>query len=81
MIPHGVEVYVGLEPIDLRWGFDRLAGLVADRLTGMREAVRCSCSSASGATRSRCCSSTHVEHLVMWSRMSLFVDETPNDLT
>jgi transposase len=33
MIPHGVEVFVGLEPIDLRWGFDRLAGIVAERLT------------------------------------------------
>ena len=32
MIPHGVEVFVGLDPIDLRWGFDRLAGLAADRL-------------------------------------------------
>jgi transposase len=32
VIPNGVEIYVGLEPIDLRWGFDRLAGLVADRL-------------------------------------------------
>jgi transposase len=32
MIPHGVEVFVGLDPIDLRWGFDRLAGLVADRV-------------------------------------------------
>jgi transposase len=32
MIPHGVEVFVGLEPIDLRWGFDRLAGVVAERL-------------------------------------------------
>lgn len=28
MIPHGVEVFVGLVPVDLRWGFDRLAGLV-----------------------------------------------------
>jgi transposase len=33
MIPHGVEVYVGLEPIDLRWGFNRLSGIVAERLT------------------------------------------------
>jgi transposase len=33
MIPHGVEIFVGLDPIDLRWGFDRLAGIVADRLT------------------------------------------------
>jgi transposase len=32
MIPHGVEIFVGLEPIDLRWGFDRLAGAVAERV-------------------------------------------------
>lgn len=32
MIPHGVEVYVALDPIDLRWGFDRLAGMVTERL-------------------------------------------------
>ena len=31
MIPHGVEVFVGVEPIDLRWGFDRLAGVVSER--------------------------------------------------
>jgi transposase len=32
VIPHGVEVFVGLDPIDLRWSFDRLAGIVADRI-------------------------------------------------
>ena len=32
MIPHGVEIFVGLEPIDLRWGFERLAGAVSERL-------------------------------------------------
>jgi transposase len=32
MIPHGVEVFVGLEPIDLRWSFDRLAGIVEERI-------------------------------------------------
>jgi transposase len=32
MIPHGVEVFVALDTIDLRWSFDRLAGLVADRM-------------------------------------------------
>jgi len=32
MIPHGVEIFVGVEPIDLRWGFDRLAGLVEERV-------------------------------------------------
>ena len=30
MIPAGVEVFVGLDPIDLRWGFDRLAGVVSE---------------------------------------------------
>ncbi|MEY4514678.1 MAG: hypothetical protein RLZZ450_6800 [Pseudomonadota bacterium] len=32
MIPAGVEIYVALAPIDLRFGFDRLAGLVQDQL-------------------------------------------------
>lgn len=32
MIPHGVEIFLGVESIDLRWGFDRLAGLVAERI-------------------------------------------------
>lgn len=31
MIPSGVEIFVGLTPIDLRWGFDRLAGLVEEQ--------------------------------------------------
>jgi transposase len=33
MIPNGVEIFVSLAPIDLRWGFDRLAG-VAQEQTG-----------------------------------------------
>lgn len=32
MIPRGVEIYVALDPIDLRWGFDRLSGVVTERL-------------------------------------------------
>ena len=32
MIPHGVEVFVALDTIDLRWSFDRLAALVTERL-------------------------------------------------
>lgn len=32
MIPHGVEIFVALDPIDLRWSFDRLVGVVAERL-------------------------------------------------
>jgi len=27
-----VEVFVGLDPIDLRWGFDRLAGIASEHL-------------------------------------------------
>jgi transposase len=32
MIPHAVEIFVGLDPIDLRWSFDRLSGVVAERI-------------------------------------------------
>jgi transposase len=32
VIPSGVEIFVGLAAIDLRWGFDRLAGLVQEDL-------------------------------------------------
>jgi transposase len=32
LIPHGVEVFVGLDPVDLRWGFERLAGLVTAKV-------------------------------------------------
>lgn len=38
MIPHGVDIFVGLEPIDLRWGFERLTGVVLERLgRGVRD--------------------------------------------
>ena len=32
MIPSGVEIFVSLDPVDLRWGFDRLAGLAEERV-------------------------------------------------
>ena len=32
MIPHGVEIFVCLEPIDLRWSFDRLSNVALDRI-------------------------------------------------
>jgi transposase len=32
MIPHGVEVYVSLDPVNLQLSFDRLAGLVEERM-------------------------------------------------
>lgn len=32
MIPAGVQVFVALEPVDMRYGHERLAGLVRERL-------------------------------------------------
>jgi transposase len=32
MIPSGVEIFLGLEPIDLRWGFERLSGIALERI-------------------------------------------------
>jgi transposase len=34
MLPSDVAIYVALEPIDLRWSFDILAGTVRERLGG-----------------------------------------------
>lgn len=32
MIPSGVEIYLALEPVDLRWSFDRLAGIAKEHV-------------------------------------------------
>jgi transposase len=32
MIPAGVQVFVALEPVDLRYGFERLSGWVRERV-------------------------------------------------
>lgn len=32
MIPYAVQVFVAVEPVDLRSGFDRLAGLARERI-------------------------------------------------
>jgi transposase len=32
VIPRGVEIFVGVEPIDLRWSFDRLSGIAEERI-------------------------------------------------
>ena len=32
MIPHGVEIFISLEPVNLGLSFDRLAGLVEERM-------------------------------------------------
>lgn len=34
MLPADVAVYLAIEPIDLRWSFDILAGIVRERLGG-----------------------------------------------
>ena len=32
MIPSGVEIYIALEPVDMRLSFDRLSGLAKERV-------------------------------------------------
>jgi transposase len=32
MIPQGVQVFVALAPVDMRWSFDRLSGIVLERM-------------------------------------------------
>lgn len=32
MIPAGVQIFVALDPVDMRLGFERLAGLVRERI-------------------------------------------------
>ena len=32
MIPHGLPIFIALEPVDMRCGFERLAGLVRERM-------------------------------------------------
>ena len=32
MIPHGVEIFMSVAPIDLRWGFNRLAGVIVENI-------------------------------------------------
>jgi transposase len=32
MIPRGVQIFVALEPVDMRWSFDKLAGAALDRI-------------------------------------------------
>jgi transposase len=34
MLPSQVQVYLAVEPVDMRWTFDLLAGLVRERLGG-----------------------------------------------
>lgn len=32
MIPHGVQIFVALEPVDMRWSFCKLAGAALERI-------------------------------------------------
>lgn len=38
MIPSGVEIFMAVGPIDLRWGFNRLSGVVSEQI---ERDVRC----------------------------------------
>lgn len=35
MIPSGVQIYVALEPVDMRYSFDRLSGIAKELPSGM----------------------------------------------
>ena len=50
MIPTGVQVFVALEPIDMRWSFDRLAGAALERIGYDARSGHCSSISASART-------------------------------
>lgn len=32
IVPHGVEIFVATEPVDMRFGFERLGGVVRERM-------------------------------------------------
>jgi len=32
MIAHGIPIYVALEAVDMRWGFERLGGMVREKM-------------------------------------------------
>jgi transposase len=32
VIAHGIPIYVALEPADMRWGFERLGGIVREQM-------------------------------------------------
>lgn len=32
MIPSGVQIFLALEPVDMRWSFDKLAGVALERI-------------------------------------------------
>jgi transposase len=32
VIPHGLRIYVALEPVDMRLGYERLGGLVREKM-------------------------------------------------
>jgi hypothetical protein len=42
VIPVGVDIYLGTQPVDLRWGFDRLCGVIVPDVTEDQwHSVRC----------------------------------------
>ena len=51
MIPQGVQIFVALEPVNMRYSFDRLSGLAKEQSAMTLAVARCSCSSVVAATR------------------------------
>jgi transposase len=51
MIPQGVQVFVALEPVDMRYSFDRLSGLAKEQIGYDARSGALFCSSAVDATR------------------------------
>ena len=71
MIPRGVEVFIGVEPIDLRWGFDRLAGLWRRSVSGReaRSGALFVFFGGNGAPQSRSSSSTEAEMCLFYKHL------------
>jgi hypothetical protein len=38
VIAHGIPIYVALEPVDMRFGYERLGGFVREKMQAAREA-------------------------------------------
>jgi hypothetical protein len=51
VIAHGLPVYVALEPVDMRFGYERLGGIVREKCRPSLALGRCSRSPANGVTR------------------------------
>ena len=78
MIPSGVEIYVALEPVDMRLSFDRLAGLAHEQTGATTRGAALSSSSSEGdETRSRSCSSMAPGMAIFYKRLDRHTFKIP----